>query len=101
MSIPKLFNSAGAAILGFVAGYLLLNFVFFVFYITPVSQQPIVKTFSGDDAMGSVTTPAILGACNFINKVSLQCYDDGPERAAEQLMLIAKSQSGSDPNEVR
>ena len=99
VSFPKLFNSAAAAILGFLTGYLLLNFVLFAICITPVSQQPIMKIFCGDDALGSVTMPAVRGACNFVNKVSLQRYEDGPKKAAE--LLLVKSQNRNDPNKVR
>ena len=68
VSFPKLFNSVGAGLLGFLSGYFLCSFVFLIICVMPFSRQPFMKTICSQTGPSkSVTT-----ACNFINTLSLQ-----------------------------
>jgi uncharacterized membrane protein len=71
---PKLFDTIGAAALGFLSGYFAFCFVFLVVCIMPFSKQPFMKGLCGDGASTPTVAGHIVNACDFVGKASMQPY---------------------------
>jgi len=71
---PKIFDTAGAAVLGFLAGLCLFSFVYFIVCIMPFSKNPSAKGLFGDGLSAPAGVKPVAGACDFVSSVSLQPY---------------------------
>jgi len=71
---PKLFDTVGAAILGFLGGFCVFSFVFFIVCIMPFSKTPLVKGVFGDGVSTPTGVKGVVKACDFVSAVSLQPY---------------------------
>lgn len=69
ISFPKIFDIPGACFLGFLTGLLVWNFVILLVYITPISQQPIVKAIGFDSQPQQTNVPVVRWWCNLVNTV--------------------------------
>ena len=74
VTLPKLFQSIGAAGLGFLCGYIAWGFICFVVLIMPISKERIfTKAFTSDTASrDKVAAPAISKVLNTTNVFSMQ-----------------------------
>lgn len=88
ISFPKVFNTVGAGVIGFLTGYIVCGFVVFVFVVTPLSQEPMVK---GIFEQSGFAAQSVENLCGFVGAVSLQCYDEaGPGDVVEWLATPEK-----------
>lgn len=71
---PKIFDTAGAAALGFLAGFCVLSFVYFIVCIMPFSKMPFMKGVCGDGLSAPAGVKAVVKACDFVSSASLQPY---------------------------
>ena len=71
---PKLFDTAGAGVLGFLAGFCVLSFVYFIVCIMPFSKKPFMKGVCGDGLSAPAGVKAVVKACDFVSSASLQPY---------------------------
>jgi len=71
---PKIFDTVGAAILGFLGGFCVLSFVFFVICIMPFSQEPFMKGLCGDGVLTPAGVKGVVKVCDFVSSISLQPY---------------------------
>ncbi len=69
VSFPRIFNTLGTGFLGFLAGFLLWNFVSFLIFMTPISQDPFMKGFGFKEQFRQSNVSYLSGWCNFVNTV--------------------------------
>ena len=57
VSFPRIFNTLGTGFLGFLAGFLVWNFVSFLIFITPISQDAFVRGigFNGEFQQSNIS----------------------------------------------
>ena len=77
---PKIFDTVGAAILGFLGGFCIISFVFVVVCIMPFSKKPNLKGVCGDGSSTPVGVEGVVKACDFVSTVSLQPHGDTRKR---------------------
>ena len=73
---PRMFDGIGSAILIFLSGYLVCNFVIFVICIMPFTKHPAVEKFIEQADLAASTVPSVAVACDFVGNMSMQCNDD-------------------------
>lgn len=71
---PKIFDTAGAAVLGFLAGFCVLSFVYFIVCIMPFSKKPFMKEAFGDGVSAPAGVKSVVKVCDFVSSISLQPY---------------------------
>jgi hypothetical protein len=69
VSFPRIFNTLGTGFLGFLAGFLLWNFVSFLIFITPISQDTFMKGFGFKDQFRQSNVSYLSRWCNLVNTV--------------------------------
>jgi hypothetical protein len=72
VSLPKILNSAGAAVLGFLTGTVVAGFLLFLIAITPLPDYPAVKFFAQGGQAPDHANGVMFGSCNFVHDISLQ-----------------------------
>lgn len=98
ISFPKVVNTIGAGLVGFFSGYVVCGFVIFVFLITPLSKESIVKSICEQTGFAAQSVQAV---CGFVGGISLQCHDEAsPKEVAEWLTTPEKKQK-SRPAETK
>jgi len=68
VSFPKIFNTLGAAFLGFLAGFLVWSFLSLLICMTPVSQQPIVKALGFASQSQQASVSYMSSWCDLVSK---------------------------------
>jgi len=68
ISFPKLFDTLGTGLLGFLAGFLVWSFVSFLIGITPISQNTIVKEIGFGSQFRQTNIPYLCWWCSLVNK---------------------------------
>ena len=86
VSFPPILNNVGAAVLGFLTGFIAANFIIFVITITPISGNPSLEKFSDAAKASSEVNSYIISTCNVINKLSLQCDEKAAQKAVEYII---------------
>jgi hypothetical protein len=81
VSFPKVFDTLGTGLLGFLAGFLVWSFLSLLIYITPASQNTFVKEIGFTDQFQQTSVLYISRFCNLVNAV-VSSQDD--EHSAEQ-----------------
>ncbi|MHC4624010.1 MAG: hypothetical protein ACYS4W_08920 [Planctomycetota bacterium] len=106
ISLPSLFNSLGAAFLGFLAGYLVWSFLVLLFCITPLSQHDIAKGlgFGGSSQQSSLSYMSWW--CDAVHRVAaseeneITCKQHVSELLASvEKKPIRKLEKPAEPNE--
>lgn len=83
IAFPQIFNTVGAGLVGFLAGYIVCGFVLFVVLIMPVSKEPIVKSICEQSGFAAQSVQKV---CDFVGEVSLQSYEQaGPKAVVDWL----------------
>jgi hypothetical protein len=91
VSFPKVFDTLGAGLLGFLAGFLVWSFLTLLIYITPASQNTFVKGIGFTDQFQQTSVLYVSRFCNLVNAV-VSSQDN--EYSAEQ--TISKLLKGSE-----
>ena len=104
VSLPPMLNNAGAAVLGFLTGFIAVNFIIFVITITPISDNPSLEKLSDAAKASSKVNSYVISTCNVINKLSLQCDRKAVQEAVEyiighRMLSAAVDANTPDPNE--
>jgi hypothetical protein len=84
-SFPKVFNTLGTGILGFLAGFLLWSFVSLLVYVTPVSQNTFVKSV-GFAKFQETSISYVSRWCDLVNALSFQDKQYSAEETIGQLL---------------
>ncbi len=66
---PKILDVLGSSLLRFLAGFLVWSFVSLLVFMTPVSQNKIVKEFGFGDQFSQTNIPYIAWWCDRVNKI--------------------------------
>ena len=69
VTFPRIFNSLGAGLLGFLAGFLVWSFASLLIYMTPVSQNKFVREIGFGSQFHQSNLSAICRWCDLVNKV--------------------------------
>lgn len=98
LSFPVIFNNIGAAILGFISGYLLCCTVLVIISIMPfTSQSPIANKILGPKNLPAAVTKPVIGACNFVGRASLQVWPDVAQGAIDDFLVKRDARLGQKP----
>ncbi|MEE9370928.1 MAG: CvpA family protein [Sedimentisphaerales bacterium] len=85
---PRVFDTLGAACLGFLAGFLTWSFVSLVICITPVSQHPIMKGIGfGSQQFEQTNAPYLYWWCDLVNVVVSEKQTEHPTKQAVSELL--------------
>jgi hypothetical protein len=69
VSFPRIFDTLGAGVLGFLAGLLVWGFAALLFSLTPFSQNPFVKDIGFGCRIKQTNVPYISWWCNVVNSI--------------------------------
>jgi len=72
---PRIFQTIGAAALGFVLGYVVVSFVLFIIYVMPFSRASFMR-YVFPPGQQPVCVAAVTHACGFVDSISLQYRKD-------------------------
>jgi uncharacterized membrane protein required for colicin V production len=86
VSFPKLLNSLGAAVLGFLTGSVIAGFLFFLINITPLADNSTVRSFTQDKQAPDRANGVVLVSCDFIHNISLQPDPIGIDKQLENIL---------------
>jgi uncharacterized membrane protein required for colicin V production len=109
VSFPKLLNSLGAAVLGFLTGSVIAGFLLFLINITPLADNSTVRSFTQDKQMPDPKNGVVLVSCDFIHNISLQPDPTAIEKQMESILenwrkLVTeantKTPAKSEPNKM-
>jgi len=88
ITFPRVFDTLGAACLGFLAGFLIWSFVSLVICVTPVSQHPIVKGIGfGSRQFEQSNAPYLYWWCDLVNVVVSEQETEHPTKQAVSQLL--------------
>lgn len=86
VSFPKILNSAGTAVLGFLTGSAIAGFLLFLITITPLSGNSAVKFLTQAGSAPDRTNTVVLTTCNFVHDISLQPDPEGVNKQLEKIL---------------
>lgn len=87
ISFPRIFDTLGAGVLGFLAGFLVWSFVALLISATPVSQNTFAKDIGFGSRIKQTNVPYISWWCDLVNSiVSSPDTKITSEQAIEQLL---------------
>lgn len=69
VTFPRIFNSLGAGLLGFLAGFLVWSFASLLIYMTPISQNKFVREIGFGSQFHQSNVSVICRWCDLVNKV--------------------------------
>ncbi len=70
VTFPRVFNTVGGGILGFLAGFLIWSFLALVVLTTPVSANSVAQTIGFSSKIEQTNVPYISWWCNLVNIVA-------------------------------
>jgi len=98
ISFPKVVNTIGAGLAGFFSGYIVWGFVIFIFLITPISNEPMVKTICEQTGFAAQSVQAV---CGFVGGFSLQCHDEATPRDVVEWLTTPEKKEKSRRSETK
>jgi len=85
---PRVFDTLGAACLGFLAGFLIWSFVSLVICITPASQHPVMKGIGfGGRQFEQSNAPYLYWWCDLVNVIVSEQEAEHPTKQAVSQLL--------------
>lgn len=94
ISFPKVFDTLGSGLLGFLAGFLVWSFLSLLIYITPASQNTFVKGIGFKDGFRGTSISYISRFCNLVNAVvSSQDSERSVEQTISELLKGTESKA--------
>jgi uncharacterized membrane protein required for colicin V production len=69
VSFPRIFETLGAGVLGFLAGFLIWSFAAVLIWATPVSQHTFVKNAGFGGRIRQTSVPYISWWCNLVHSI--------------------------------
>ena len=100
VSFPRIFNTLGTGFLGFLAGFLVWNFVSFLIFITPISQDTFVRGIGFNKQFQQSNVSVICRWCNLVNRVvSSQDSEYTTEQAVSELLKSTEPELQVEPAE--
>ena len=100
VSFPRIFNTLGTGFLGFLAGFLVWNFVSFLIFITPISQDTFVRGIGFNDEFQQSNVSVICRWCNLVSRVvSSRDSEISWEQAVSELLKSTEPELQVEPAE--
>jgi hypothetical protein len=100
VSFPRIFNTLGTGFLGFLAGFLVWNFVSFLIFITPISQDTFVRGIGFNDEFQQSNVSVVCRWCNLVNRVvSSRDSETSCEQAVSELLKSTEPELQVEPAE--
>jgi predicted PurR-regulated permease PerM len=100
VSFPTVFDTLGAGLLGFLAGFLVWSFLSLLIYITPVSQNTFVREIGFKDEYQHTSVSYVSRICNLVNVVvSSQENRNTTEETIGKLIERAKTKKTVEESE--
>lgn len=94
VSFPRTFDTLGAGVLGFLAGFLVWSFAALLISVTPVSQNTFVKDIGFGNRIKQTNVPYISWWCNLVNSiVSAPDNEITSEQVINQLLDSTQSKA--------
>lgn len=94
VSFPKVFDTLGSGLLGFLAGFFVWSFITLLIYMTPASQNIFVKEIGFTDQFQRTSVSYICRFFNVVNKiVSSEANEDSAEQTIDKLLKDASSKA--------
>lgn len=87
ISFPSMFDGIGSAVLGFLAGYITVAFIFFVVSIMPLAKKPFMKKIVKAKTFELATVDSITRACDLVALASLH-HDNNVSEVISQLNIF-------------
>jgi len=98
VSFPRMLSPLGTGFLGFLAGFLIWNFVSFLIFITPISQEFLVKKIGFDSQLQQTNVSYVSWWCDLVNTVaSSRDNSITSEQAISGLLKSAESRAQVKP----
>lgn len=72
VSFPKLLNTVGSAVLGFLSGSVIAGFLFFIVTVSPLSDFSAVRFLTQDRRSAGKAGRVVSASCCFVHSISLQ-----------------------------
>jgi len=95
---PKIFDTLGAGLVGFLTGFLVWSFASFLIAITPVSQIEFIKEIGFGSQFRQINIPYLCWWCNLVNSaVSSPDSTCTTEQAIEGLLKDADEKTSPKP----
>lgn len=90
ISFPRWVDNIGGAVLGFIGGYIIANFILYALASSPLKTDTIFKKF-----IPSNTGNTLVGTCRFVSSLSLQYGDGNISKAARvvNVPVVAEPQT--------
>jgi hypothetical protein len=107
VSFPRIFDTLGTGFLGFLAGFLVWNFVSFLIFITPISQDTFVRGIGFNKQFQQSNVSVICRWCDLVNRVvssqDSECTTEqavsGLLKSVEEKRTRAETTKRAEPNE--
>lgn len=87
---PKLFDKAGAVILGFLCGYIICGLVFLTFAVMPCSVRAGASDLCRREQFIRIARPPVQKVCEFLGWYSLHCFEGDTEETIDYLLTLAE-----------
>ncbi|MHC4619427.1 MAG: hypothetical protein ACYTEQ_16900 [Planctomycetota bacterium] len=98
ISLPSLFNSLGAAFLGFLAGFLVWSFLVLLVGITPISQHSIAKGLGFGGTSQQTNISYMSWWCNLVHRVGASEENEMTcEERVRELLASAEEKAKTRP----
>lgn len=88
ISLPKILNGVGAALLGFLSGLLVWGFVCLLVLIAPISQNNFVKQYDLGKQLLDASERSVVQVCNLVNNLSMQNNSRSVDQVIDWLLGI-------------
>ncbi len=72
VTFSKIFDNIGAALLAFIAGFLVFSFISFSISITPIVDNPFMQEVISGQQIAKSSAPVVLRTCNLVGVLSAQ-----------------------------
>lgn len=86
ITFPKLFDSIGSSVLGFVSGLTVSAFILLMLSLLPFAEAPVINKITGREATEKLAAGPIVTLCDFITAISIQPPEGKPRQAVTRLI---------------
>lgn len=100
VSFPRFLENIAGALTGFLSGYLVCTFLFFVICVAPFSRSDLVTGLFGERGFADSATPSVVAVCNIVGAISLQGYEGIAEEVTGKLAYPGGN-AKYDPHEMQ
>jgi len=70
IAFPKILDTLGAGLLGFLGGFLIYSFVMLAVYVTPVSQNAVLQTIAFGSSFEETNVSYVAWWCKLVHRVA-------------------------------